>query len=104
MPKTRPAYPAEFKEKVVALVRAGRKPREIAAEFSIAEQSVRTWVKRADLDDGRRHDGLASDERDELRRLRKEVRQLKMEREILSKAAAWFARETKKVPSEPSDS
>ena len=104
MPRTSPPYPPEFRQQMVELVRTGRRPRELAREFEPSEQAIRNWVRRADLDDGRRHDGATTAEREELRRLRREVRQLRLEREILSKAAAWFARETDVIPSKGSDS
>ena len=97
-------YPAEFKRTVVELVRAGRSPDDVSKELGPSAQSIRTWVARADADEGTRRDVATTDEREELRRLRKENRQLRLEREILSKAAAWFARETKTVPTDPSDS
>ncbi len=99
MPKTHPRYPQEFRRQMVELVRAGRSPEELAQEFEPSAQGIRNWVRQADLDEGRRQDGLTSDERDEVRRLRREVRQLRQEREILAKAAAWFARETDSIPS-----
>ncbi len=99
MPKTHPRYPQEFRRQMVELVRAGRSPEELAREFEPSAQGIRNWVRQADLDEGRRQDGLTSDERDEVRRLRREVRQLRQEREILAKAAAWFARETDSIPS-----
>jgi transposase len=89
---------------MVELVRAGREPEELAKEFEPSAQAIRNWVKQADLDEGRREDGLTSGEREELRRLRRENRQLREEREILAKAAAWFARETGSVPPKGSDS
>ena len=91
---------------MVELVRAGRSPEELAREFEPSAQAIRTWVQRAERDDGRRDggDGLTSTERDELRRLRREVRQLRQERDILAKAAAWFARETGSIPSGSSSS
>ena len=93
------AYPKEFRDKVVKLVQVGdRSAREIAEEFGISTDSVRRWVQQAERDEGSRKDGLPSAEREELNRLRRQVRQLKMEREILSKAAAWFARETDTIP------
>ncbi len=98
MGRTRPAYPPEFREQMVALVRAGRTPEELAREFEASAQSIRNWVVQADVDEGRRSDGLTTQEREELRRLRRENRQLRMEREILKKAVAWFARETGSVP------
>jgi transposase len=79
---------------MVDLVRAGRSAEELAKEFEPTAKSIRDWVAQADRDGGRRADGLTSAEREELVRLRREVKQLKLEREILSKAAAWFARET----------
>ncbi len=94
----RTRYPTEFQEQIVAMVRAGRSPKELAREFEPSEQTIRNWVKQADLDSGRRSDGLTTEERGEMRRLRRENRQLKLEREILKKAAAWFARETKLIP------
>jgi transposase len=99
----RAQYPPEFRQQMVELVRAGRSPKALAREFEPSEQTIRNWVKQADLDGGRRSDGLTSAEQVEIRRLRRENRQLKLEREILKKAAAWFARETKTVP-EPDSS
>ena len=98
MPRSHNPYPPEFRQQMVDLVRAGRTPEELAREFEPTAESIRNWVKRADLDTGRRTDGLTSDEREELTRLRRENRQLKQEREILSKAAAWFAQETGTIP------
>jgi len=89
---------------MIELVRAGRSPESLAEEFEPAAQSIRNWVTQADRDEGRRADGLTSDEREELARLRRENRTLRLERDILSKAAAWFARETKAIPSKDSDS
>jgi transposase len=89
---------------MVELVRAGREPEELAQEFEPSAESIRNWVKQADRDDGRREDGLTTVEREELRRLRRENRQLREEREILKKAAAWFARESELIPRKPSDS
>jgi transposase len=104
MPRTRPPYPPEFREQMVELVRAGRTPEELAEEFEPSAQTIRSWVKQADLDEGVRSDGLTSSEREELRRLRREVKQLKVEREILKKAAAWFARESGSIPKRDSSS
>jgi len=89
---------------MVDLVRAGRSPDELAKEFEPTAKSIRDWVAQADRDEGRRADGLTSAEREELVRLRREVKQLKLEREILSKAAAWFARETDAIPPKGSSS
>ena len=104
MPRTRAPYPAEFRRQMVELVRSGRTPEELAKEFEPSAQAIRNWVSQADRDEGRRADGLTTAEREELRRLRREIRQLKIEREILAKAAAWFARETDAVPPKPSNS
>jgi transposase len=98
MPRTRPPYPAEFRRRMVELVRAGRSPDELAREFEPSGHSIRLWVRLAEQNDGRQGDGLNDDEREELKRLRREVRQLRQEREILAKAAAWFARETGSIP------
>ena len=89
---------------MVELVRAGRTPEKLSREFEAAAQSIRNWVRQADLDEGRRKDGLSSAEREELRRLCRGNRQLKLEREILAKATAWFARETGSVPGKSSNS
>ncbi len=97
MPKRR-LYPREFREQLVELVRAGRTPESLAKEFEPSAQTIRNWAKQADLDGGRRTDGLTSSEQVEMRRLRREIRQLRLERDILSKAAAWFARETGAIP------
>lgn len=104
MSKSRRAYPREFRCQMVELVRAGRTPESLGREFEPSGQSIRNWVAQADRDEGRRHDGLTSDEREELRRLRSENRRLREEREILAKAAAWFARETDSVPPKSSSS
>ena len=98
MPRSRAPYPATFRQQMVDLVRAGRSPEALAKEFEPTAQAIRNWVKQDDLDKGRREDGLTTEERTELRRLRRENRQLRMDREILAKAAAWFARETESPP------
>jgi transposase len=100
----RPQYPREYRQQIIELVRAGRSPKALAKEFEPSEQTIRNWVKQAELDIGQRTDGLTTEERAELRQLRREVRQLKLEREILKKAAAWFARETGTVPERDSSS
>jgi transposase len=104
MPKSRPPYPLEFRQRMVELVRAGRNPDELAEEFEPSAQAIWNWVKQADLDQGVRSDGLTTEERGELQRLRRENKQLRMEREILKKAAAWFARETGSIPDRDSSS
>jgi transposase len=104
MPKSRPPYPPELRRQMVELVRAGRNPEELAREYEPSAQAIRNWVAQADRDQGKRHDGLTSAEKEELGRLRREVRTLREERAILAKAAAWFARETGKIPSGSSNS
>jgi transposase len=104
MPRTRPPYSPEFRQQIIELVRAGRSPEELSREFEPTGQTICNWVKQADLDDGRRQDGLTTAERQELARLRRENKQLRLEREILAKAAAWFARETGSIPPESSNS
>jgi transposase len=104
MPRTHKPYPEEFKRKLVALVRQGRTPEELSRQFEPSGQAIRNWVAQADRDDGRRHDGLTSSEREELQRLRRDNERLREEREILKKAAAWFAQETKAAPNGSSNS
>ena len=113
MPKTRVPYSPEFRRQMVDLARAGRDPDDLAREFEPTAQSIRNWIALADKKEGRRVDalpGLSATERDELTRLRRENRQLRVERldplcgPSLSKAAAWFARETGAVPSGSSGS
>ena len=103
MPKRPPRAP-ESRAQLIELVRAGRTPGSLASEIEPSAQSIRGWVRQADIDEGRRHDGLTTAEREELRRLRKEVRELKIERDILGKAAAWFAREGGSIPPKRSGS
>lgn len=104
MPRTHPPYPIEFRNRMIDLIRAGRTPEELAQEFEPTAQTIRNWVAQADRDNGQRQDGLTTAERDELRTLRREVRRLREEREILAKAAAGFAQETHAVPNKHSRS
>ena len=117
MAKTHPPYAPEFRRQMVELVRAGRDPAELAREFEPSAQAIRNWVAAADRSEGRQSakdatpaaaDGAGADlsaaERDELARLRRENKQLRLERDILSRAAAWFARETGVIPSGSSSS
>ena len=87
---------------MIELVRSGRSPEALSREFEPTAQSIRSWARQADLDDGKRTDGLTSEEREELVRLRREVRTLREEREILKKAAAWFAKEADSTPTKRS--
>ena len=94
MPKSKPPYPAAFKQQIVELAMAGRTPSELSREFGISAQSVTAWVTQSAADAGkpvRGKDVLSSAEREELARLRRRVRQLEQERDILAKATAWFA-------------
>jgi transposase len=86
-------YTPEFKRQMVDLVRSGRTPASLAKEFGPTSWSISLWVRQDERDAGKGDGGLTSTEREELSRLRRENRKLKEEREILSKAAAWFATE-----------
>ena len=107
MPKTPPPHSPEFRRRIVDRVRAGRDPADLAREFEPTAQAIRNWVVQADRQEGRRAekaDGLSTAEREELARLRRESKQRRVERGILSRAAAWFARKTGAVPSGSSGS
>ena len=104
MPRNGIRYAPEFRQRMVELVRSGRSPEELSKEFEPTAPAIRKWVRQADLDEGRRKDGLTSEEKAELTQLRRENRRLTIEREILAKAAAWFARETGSVPEKSSSS
>ena len=94
MRKSHPPYPPEFRLEAVRLVRSGERTSEgLARDLGCSAQAIRNWVRQADLDAGRRSDGLTTAEREELARLRREVRVLREEREILRKAATFFAKE-----------
>jgi transposase len=97
-------YPAEFRQKIVELYRAGRSVNELAEEFEPSDQTIRNWIAQAQADGGQRKDLLTSAEREELARLRRENKQLKVERDILAKATAWFAKETDTTPKKSSGS
>jgi transposase len=104
MPRKSPAFTPEFRRQMIELVRSGRSPESLSKEFEPTAQTIRNWVAQADRDAGERDDGMTTSDRDEIYRLRRENRQLKVERDILSKAAAWFARETDVIPPRGSDS
>ena len=94
MGKTRSPYPEEFRREAVALVRSdGRSIPELARSLQISDQTLRNWVRQAEVDVGRR-EGLSTEEREELRQLRREVRTLRKEKEVLAKATAFFAKES----------
>lgn len=91
----KPPYPPEFRAEAVRLYRnSDRSLKQVSEDLGISTESLRSWLKQTDLDAGVRSDGLTTDEREELRKLRRENRVLKEEREILKKAAAFFAQET----------
>ena len=98
MPRFRTAYPPEFRRQLVELVRSGRTPEELSREFEPTAQSIANWVKQAERDAGKRSDGPTTAEREELIRLRRENHRLRQERDILSKAAARLARESRGHP------
>ena len=94
VPKTRPAYPEQFGREALELLRAGRTPRELSESLGVSQQTLRNWRRQDQLDRHERDDGLTGDERDELRRLRRENARLTQERDLLKRAAAFFAKET----------
>ena len=105
MPKTRPPYDPEFRSQILEMVeKEGREPADLAREFGVAARTIWNWVRQAELDTGRRTDGMKTDEKEELARLRRENARLKEERDILKKAAAWFAQEAASGPKKRSDS
>ena len=97
MPRTRPPYPPEFRRRIVELARGGRSAWGLAKEFEPNPQTIRSWIRQAEVDQGR-VEGVSTAEREELSRLRREVAVLAEEKEILAKAAAWFAAETGRTP------
>ena len=104
MPRSRPPYPPEFRQQILELIKAGRTPNELAREYEPTGETIRQWVKQAADDEGEDQEKRSSDDRAEITRLRKENQRLRQEREILKKAAAWFAQETNCVPPKSSSS
>ena len=95
-PRPRRSFSPEFKSEVVALVNTnGKSVGTVARELDLTETAVRAWVKQAELDAGTRNDGLTTAEREEMAQLRKELRETREERDILKRAVAFFARETR---------
>jgi transposase len=93
VPKTRPAYPPEFRREAIELLRAGRTPQELSASLGVSEQTLRNWRRQDQIDRHERDDGITRDEREELARLRRENLRLRQERDLLKRAAAFFATE-----------
>lgn len=91
MRRMRNPYPQDFRDQIVALAKAGRSVESLAREFEPCTATIHGWIKQSEADAGETRDALTSEEREELRRLRRENKQLRQERDILSKAAAWFA-------------
>ena len=104
MPRSYPPYPPEYRQHIIELVRSRRSPEDLAREFEPSAQCIRDWVKAAERPQGLRADGQTQTEHEELKRLRREVKILRQEKEILKKAAAWFARESSLLPPESSSS
>jgi transposase len=94
MPRTKPPYPPEFRRQAVELVLAGRTVKDVAESLGCSDQSLHNWVKRHQFDRRERDDELSSAEREELRELRKRVKRVEQERDILKRAAVLFAAET----------
>jgi transposase len=107
MPKTHPPYPAEFRQQIIELVHAGRTPAELSREFQVTAQTIMNWVGQAARNGGQPSpgkEGLSAAEREELARLRRQVKQLQTERDILAKATAWFAGRSGVTPTSSSNS
>jgi transposase len=102
--RSHPPYPPEFRRRLVELVRAGRTPESLAREFEPSAPAIRNWCRQSQLEEGQESKELTGAQQEELQRLRRENRQLREEREILAKAAAWFAREADSIPPRSSDS
>ena len=94
MPRTRPPYPEEFRREAIRLAQLGDKPQhKLAKDLGISDVTLRNWLKQEQAERGERPGGLSGQEREELARLREENARLRMEREILRKAAVFFARQ-----------
>jgi transposase len=94
VPRTRPAYPEQFRREAIELLRQGRTPRELSESLGVAQQTLRNWRRQDQIDRHEREDGITTDEREELARLRRENTRLRQERDLLKRAAAFFATES----------
>src|SRR5216117_1116249 len=94
MPKTKPAYPEQFRREALELVCQGRSIADVAESLGVSPQTLRNWRRQGERDRDERDDGLTSAEREELRELRRRVKRVERERDILKHATAFFARET----------
>ena len=107
MAKTKPPYPAQFRQQIIELARVGRTPAELSREFGPTAQSIANWIAQDARDSGKPlpgKEGLSTPEREELVRLRRQLRQVQMERDILAKATAWFAGKSERTPTASSNS
>jgi transposase len=107
VPKSKPPYPAEFRQQIIELARAGRTPAELSREFGPTAQSIANWIAQDGRDRGKPlagKEGLTTAEREELVRLRRQLRQVQQERDILAKATAWFAARSEKTPTPSTNS
>lgn len=107
MPKPKPPYPAEFRQQIIELARAGRTPAQLSREFGPTAQSIANWIAQDRRDRGKPlpgKEGLTAAEREELTRLRRRLRQVEQERDILAKATAWFAGKSEKTPTPSTNS
>lgn len=91
--KKKPTYPPEYRQRIIDLYLSGRSISSLAADFEPCAATISSWVRKHEQQQS--GDALSSDEREELQRLRKQVKRLEMERELLEKATAWFAQKTK---------
>ncbi|MCK9899984.1 transposase [Frankia sp. Cpl3] len=103
MPRSKPPYTEEFRRQMVELVRAGRMPEELAKDYGPSGQSIRNWVREASCEETATADELSAADREELKRLRKENRKLREERDILRKATIFFATGASRSPAMPKD-
>ena len=97
MPRTHPPYPPEFRRRILELAAQGRTAWSLAQEFESCAQTIQSWINQANIDAGASN-GVTTEDKAELRRLRREVEVLHEEKEILAKAAAWFAQDTGRTP------